>query len=99
MLKLFDTLSQLFVEYAQAHYNCTTYKMAAGEDAPEFSEDLHENGTKCQSKNKNRKADSGKGGKVLKSKRWRQWSSMLFRFHLAILTLLELPHIYVLIPL
>ena len=62
--------SRNVVEHAQAHCNYTTYKMAASEDAPEFSEELQENESKCQSKNKKTKADLGKGVEVSKSKRW-----------------------------
>ena len=54
----------------QAHCNYATYKMAATEHVPEFSEELQENGSECQSENKNRKADSEKGGKISKLKRW-----------------------------
>ena len=58
------------VEHAQAHCNYTTYKMAASKDAPEFSEELQEKGSECQSENKKRRADSGKDVKVSKPKRW-----------------------------
>ena len=57
-------------ELAQAHCNYTTYKVATSEDVPKFREELQENGSECKSKNRTRKADLEKGGKVSKPKRW-----------------------------